>query len=160
MSNELFVVSKVNVWDMDGLNQVCNILFLCGKDMAKKFNLQHWNNSYFKDIVVVVLCVLKNDIYIVRSEDQVVATFQTHLYGDALGFQKLATSPQFSGKGIGSFCLRYIEDLAKRKGCQSVICDVYDKSQHAIDFYEYNGYVQYGTTDTLKYKEIKMRKDI
>ena len=75
-------------------------------------------------------------------------------------FQKLATLPEFAGKGIGSFCLKEIERLAAEEGCLQVICEVYDKSEHAKAFYEHKGYVAYGVSDTLKYKELKLKKEL
>lgn len=53
-----------------------------------------------------------------------------------------------------------IERLAKESGCTEVICEVYDKSEHAKNFYEHRGYTVYGATETLKYNELKMRKEI
>lgn len=53
-----------------------------------------------------------------------------------------------------------IERLAKKSACTEVICEVYDKSEHAKSFYEHRGYTVYGETETLKYKELKMRKEI
>ena len=35
--------------------------------MSAKYNLQHWNNSYLKDLLIVLLCNIKNDIYLVRN---------------------------------------------------------------------------------------------
>ena len=80
--------------------------------------------------------------------------------GDALHFEKLGTLPSESGKGIGSFCMKKIEELAKEVGCKKVVMEVYEPSQHAISFYEHKGYVAVGMTDTLKYKEVKMEKRI
>ena len=62
--------------------------------------------------------------------------------------------------GIGSYCLTEIEHMAKEEGCTEIICEVYDKSEHAKSFYEHRGYTVYGATETLKYKELKMRKEI
>lgn len=41
-----------------------------------------------------------------------------------------------------------------------VVCEVYEKSEHAKRFYENKGYFVYGITETLKYRELKMRKEI
>ena len=50
--------------------------------------------------------------------------------------------------------------MAVAANCKEVICEVYDKSEHARKFYEHKGYMVYGETDTLKYKELKMKKEI
>ena len=150
-------LSKVNIFE---LKKVSDILYECGKDMAKKYDLHHWDNSHIKNHIIVALCAMKNDIYLVYSERTLVATFQIRKTGQAFLFQKLATTPAFSGGGIGSYCLTEIERLAKKSGCTEVICEVYDKSEHAKSFYEHRGYTTYGATETLKYKEMKLRKEL
>ena len=150
-------LSKVNIFE---LKKVSDILYKCGKDMAKKYDLHHWDNCRIKNHIIVALCAMKNDIYLVYSERTPVATFQTRKTGQSFLFQKLATTPTFSGGGIGSYCLTEIERLAKENGCTEVICEVYDKSEHAKNFYEHRGYTTYGATETLKYKETKLRKEL
>ena len=127
--------------------------------MAQKYDLHHWDNSHIKNWIIVALCALKNDIYLVYDEKTPIATFQTRKAEQSFLFQKLATDPVFAGKGVGSYCLTEIETLAKKAGCTSVICEVYDKSEHAKTFYVRRGYVVYGATETLKYTELKMRKE-
>ena len=73
---------------------------------------------------------------------------------------KIGNLPWVCGGGIGSYCLTEIERLAKDSGCIEVVCEVYDKSEHAKKFYEHRGYTAYGASETLKYKEWKMRKAI
>ena len=128
--------------------------------MAVKYGLHHWDNTHIKNWIIVVICALKNHIYLVYYDKIPVATFQTRKVNQSYLFQKLATVPQFSKQGVGTFCLSEIERLAKSENCKEVVCDVYDKSQHAKTFYERKGYVVYGETDTLKYKELKLRKEI
>jgi len=89
-----------------------------------------------------------------------VATFQTRKLNRSYLFQKLATLPEFAGGGVGSFCLNEIERLAKGENCVEIICEVYDKSEHAKKFYQHKGYLTYGETDTLKYKELTFRKEL
>ncbi len=156
----LFSVCKLKIWDISGLLKVCDILYKCGKDMALKYDLHHWDNPRIKNWVIVILCALKNNIYLVCDGKKPVATFQTRKVNQSYLFMKLATLPEFAGNGIGTFCLDEIEMLGKSLGCREVICEVYDKSSHAITFYEHKGYMVYGETDTLKYKELKLRKEL
>ena len=160
MVQSLYSVCKLKIWNIKKLLQVSNILYNCGKDMAKKFNLHHWDNSHIKNMVIVALCAIKNQIFLVYDGKTPVATFQTRKINQSYLFQKLATSPKFAGNGIGTFCLNKIEDLAKSENCKEIICEVYDKSEHAKKFYIHKGYVVYGETDTLKYKELKLRKEL
>ena len=156
----MYSVCKLKILSVLGLKKASDILYECGKDMANKYNLHHWDNSHIKNWIIIALCSLKNDIYLVYNGEIPVATFQTRKIKKSLLFQKLATLPVFSGKGIGSYCLSEIERVAKENGCTEVVCEVYDKSEHAKSFYEHRGYATYGTTETLKYKELKLRKEL
>lgn len=129
------------------------------EDMAKKYDLHHWDNFRIKNHIIVAWCALKNDIYLVYKGIEPVATFQTRKTGNSCSFQKLATAPKFSG-GIGTYCMKEIERLAKEYRSKEITCEVYDKCEHAKSFYEHRGYTVCGEIETLKYKELKMRKKI
>lgn len=156
----MLTVHKVYPYDIRALKDVSDILYACGKDMARKYGLHHWNNSHIKNWLIVAMCAVKNDIYLVYNAKKPVATFQIQKTKDTFRFQKLAASPAFSGCGAGSFCIAEIERLAREDGYSEVICEVYDKSEHAKNFYEHRGYTVYGTTETLKYRELKLRKEL
>ena len=156
----MYSIKKIRLFNLSGILKVSDILYKCGKDMAEKNDLHHWDNSHFKNLMIVILCALKNDIYLVFDNEKAVATFQTRKVSQSYLFQKLATSPEFSGAGIGTFCLNEIEKMGREKNCSEIICEVYDKSEHAKAFYEHKGYVIYGTTETLKYKELKLKKEL
>lgn len=154
----MYNLVKVFKLDINKLNKVAIILNACGKDMASKYDLHHWDNTYIKTFAIVGLCALKNDVYLLYEEDKPVATFMTKKNGESLHFEKLGTLPSESGKGIGSVCLGHIERIALETNCKSVEMEVYSPSEHAISFYEHRGYKVTGMTDTLKYKEVKMEK--
>ena len=156
----MYSVRKLKIWNIAKLIKVSNILYRCGKDMAEKYGLHHWDNSHLKNWVIVALCALKNTVYLVYDGKNPVATFQTRKVNQSYLFQKLATSPEFSGGGIGTFCMSEIERLARVENCTEVVCEVYAESEHAKRFYEHKGYTVYGTADTLKYKELKMKKTL
>lgn len=151
---------KLKIWNVGSLYKVADILYKCGKDMAVKYDLHHWDNSHLKNWLIVLMCALKNDIYLVFDNKTPVATFQIQKKESSLLFQKLATVPEFAGKGVGSFCLNKIEQIGRERGCSEIVCEVYDKSKHAIQFYEHKGYTVYGTVETLKYNELKMIKKL
>ncbi len=156
----MFELKKVGKLDIRKLFSVADILNACGKDMAVKYDLHHWDNSYFKSLAIVGICDLKNDIYLLFDEKKPVATFMTRIIKDALHFEKLGTLPSESNRGIGTLCMEKIEGIAKKLGCKKVIMEVYEPSRHAIEFYEHRGYKVWGKTETLKYTEIKMEKNI
>lgn len=159
--NSNYKIKKLNFFDVLSFFKVTHILGCCGKDMSEKYGLNHWNNIWLKNFAIVCLCVLKNKIYLVYNlSGEAVATFQTKKIGSSLRFQKLATNPQFSGQGIVSVCIKAIEDMAKEEKCSKVCLEVYDKSQHAIDFYGHRGYKICGNSNTIKYNELLMKKVI
>ena len=63
MCKNKYSVKKVKKNDLISLYKVCRILYLCGRDMASKYSLHHWDNSYLKNWLIVLLCNLKNSIY-------------------------------------------------------------------------------------------------
>ena len=128
--------------------------------MAERYGLHHWDNPHIKNWLIVVLCAMKNDIYLVYREKIPVATFQTCKTEQSFLFSKLAVNPVYAGEGIGSYCLTQIEYLAKESSCLDVVCEVYEKSEHAKMFYKHRGYTIYGLTKTLKYREFKLRKEL
>ena len=156
----MYKVCRLHVWNLLKLLSVSDILYKCGKDMAEKYDLHHWDNSHFKNWIIVALCILKNRVYLVYDGKQAIATFQTRKIGHAYLFQKLATLPGFSGAGVGSFCLNEIEKMGRALGCREIMCEVYEKSEHAKSFYLKRGFTVCGTTETLKYKELKLKKEL
>jgi ribosomal protein S18 acetylase RimI-like enzyme len=128
--------------------------------MAIRYGLNHWNNFYLKNLAIVLMCAMKNNVYLVFDNKTPIATFQTRKCGPAILFQKLATDPDFESRGVGSFCLSEIERIGREWGCSEVVCEVYDKSKHAIRFYEHKGFTVYDTAKTLKFTELKMKKQL
>lgn len=156
----MYKVQEIGLFNILGQIKVNNILFDCGKDMVKKYDLHHWDNSHFKNFIIIALCELKNSIYLVTENGMAVATFQIKQIDTTIHFEKLACSPKYSGKGIGSYCLACIEKMARNRACKKVTMEVYSPSQHALDFYLHKGYEMCGETQTLKYSEVKMEKRI
>lgn len=154
-----YTYKRVTVFHPLRVLRTARILHRCGKDMAKKYDLHHWDNSWTKTLAVVLLTACKGKTYLVTL-DQPVATFTYKQSGDTLYFEKLATLPECAGQGIGGHCMAEIERIAKEKGCRSVSMDVYDRSEHAKQFYLHKGYVFCGEIKTRKYVGCKMKKDI
>lgn len=153
MKNQ-YICKKVCFFDLVSYHSVSKILMACGKDMAEKYGLHHWENSSLKAFLIVCYLSLKNDIWLVKDKaGSKIATFQTKKTKKGFHFGKLATDPVFAGKGIGSFCMAKIESLAVELGCNNVYMEVYIKSEHAQDFYLHRGYTLCGETESLRYKE-------
>lgn len=154
---ELINVRLNNIFKM---REVAKILNLCGKDMATKYDLHHWDNSMIKSIAIALFCSLKNKVFLLCKDGVAVATFMIRIDGNSLHFEKLGTLPKESGKGIGTICLDMIENIAKEKGLSKVKLEVYEPSKNAIEFYAHRGFVVVGKTETLKFHELIMEKII
>lgn len=87
----MYHIQKVKIWNVSKLQNVVQILYKCGKNMASTYDLHHWDNSRIKNWLIVILCALKNKIYLVYDDKTAVATFQTRKINEAYLFQKLAT---------------------------------------------------------------------
>lgn len=149
---------KVAVFNIPALIYVSVILWDCGADMYKKYQLTHWKNSFFKTFLIVMYTALKNCVWGVYEDKKIIATFQTKIQNKRLHFGKLAVSPKISGKGVGSYCLTEMEKMAKCQGLTSLTCEVYEKSKHAYDFYIKRGFTVVGEMKTLNYKELILEK--
>lgn len=155
----MYKLKKIQFYNLRAVYNITKILHSCGKDMANKYGLQHWNNSWIKSWIIVLLCLHKNEVYLVNDKKQnAVATFQTRRVGDEYFFEKLAVMPNVSGGGIGTFCVNSIEKSAKSFKCKKVRMEVYDKSNHAINFYKKRGYRVKEQKNTRKYTELVMEK--
>lgn len=156
----MYTFKRVRRFDIFRLNKVCSILYACGKHMASKFDLHHWDNSYVKSCLIVALCALKNSIYLLYRDGNAIATFMIRTQGNKLYFEKLGTLPSEEGKGIGTLCTKKIEEIAREAECEKVTMEVYGLSQHALCFYEHRGYRVMGMKDTRKYRKILMERDL
>lgn len=156
----MYSVHELKVPYISKLIKVSDIIYKCGKDMANKNGLHHWDNSRVKTFCILLFCALKNRVYLVYNEKSPIATFQTRKTGNAFLFQKLAVLPNFTNGGVGTFCINEIERLARCENCKETICEVYDKSENAKRFYENRGYLVCGEVNTLKYRELRLRKEL
>ena len=156
-----YKTKKIRLYDLPALFKIAGILKACGDDMYARYQLAHWKNSLIKTFLIVIYTALQREVYAVEDDGGVViATFQIKRVENGLHFGKLAVSPTASGKGIGSFCLTFMEDEARRRGLTSLNCEVYDKSKYAYDFYINRGFEAVGEVSTLKYKEIVLKKEV
>ena len=153
-------IRKLRRLDLPGLVRVSDILYACGRDMAAHQGLHHWDHSRFVTFLITCRGALKHDVYLAENGGRAEGTFQTRREGNCLNLSKLATRPGNAGRGVGSACMAYAEDMALKEGLTGVTLDVYDKSGHAIAFYTHRGYETMGTEKTRKYTVLKMKKDL
>lgn len=153
-------IKKIGILDFKKQFAINNILYECGKDMAKKYDIHHWDNSHFKNFIIIEYCLLKNTVFVAYDGDFIVATIQARKSSNKYILEKLAVLPSCSGRGIGTACLEEMEKKAKKENCDILHLEVYEKSERAIKLYTKLGFKCVGETNTLKYKEVVMEKQI
>jgi ribosomal protein S18 acetylase RimI-like enzyme len=157
MSEEYFIV---NPSDGKSIDIIFRILRKCGYNLAKK-GLFHWIPFYPRRAIKkdcetkTVVLVHDNDVNEYTSTFQMYVNKEGNLY-----VRKIATLPQFEGKGIGGRNLRYMEDFARQKGCSKICLDVYVRSKGAIGFYRHHGFVETGAKQSIRFKELIMEKSL
>ena len=156
MEEYIIVESK----DEQYINEIYKILFRCGMNMAKQF-MFHWLKPYSKAAIKndcdTKTVVLVND----RASDTFTSTFQMYVNDQGnLYVRKIATRPDYEGKGIGKRNMKYMEVFAKEHGCSKICLDVYKKSPRAINFYKKVGFIITGETKARFFSEYKMEKNV
>lgn len=153
---EQYIIVKST--DDFSINVIFGILRKCGYNMAKK-GLFHWIPSYSrkairKDCETKTVVLVHDDVI-----NDYTSTFQMYVNTDGnLYVRKIATLPQFEGKGIGGRNLRYMEEFARQNGCEKICLDVYIRSKGAIGFYRHHGFVETGEKRSIRFKELIMEK--
>lgn len=140
---------------------IFHILRKCGYNMALTKRLFHWIPSYSKRNIrrdwqtKTVVLVWNEEL------NDYTSTFQMYKNSDSsLYIRKIATLPQYEGKGIGKRNLLYIEQFAIKNGCSRICLDVYIKSKGAISFYSHLGFKEVGTKRSIRFKELIMKKQL
>lgn len=155
-----YSVKQVSVFTVRRIIEVERILYASGKYMAASEGLHHWDNSHFKTLFIIFLCLLKNKVFLVFEGKRAMATFQTQVKENILTFEKFAVYPTCIGKGFGSFCWQKIEQQAGNRGCRAIRSYVYDKNKKAISFYAHKGCRVVGEKKTLKYTELIIERTL
>ena len=151
---------QVNADDDERIEIVYGILKACGWNMAKKF-LFHWIPPYSRKRIS--RDVKTKMVFLVWDESikAYTSTFQMFINADGnLYTRKIATLPQYEGRGIGKKNLMYMEGYARKMGCPKICLDVYAKSRNAVKFYLHNGFVEVGRKHSIRFEEIVMEKQI
>lgn len=155
-------LKQVDIFNLRTLWKVSEIIRQCGNDMFEKYGLKHWLNSKIKTFLIVLYVATKErrKIYSVSKHNDIIATYQACKVGNSYKFGKFAVSPTMNGMGVGSECIQIMTLQALKFGCSFLECEVYCKSEHALNFYLKRGFRRNGEINTLKYKELKLIKDI
>ena len=139
---------KVEPGDTLGIDQVYAILAAAGAYMVEVFDLHHWEEPYPKE--AIARDTETKQVYLAKEGDAFAATFTLsdktiRAFADnpdagAMYLSKFSVAPGIMKGGVGSACIRYLEQLCREQNKTKVRLDVYNKSEHAIKFYLKMGY--------------------
>ena len=149
-------IRQIAAEDEEAIADIHTILRECGEDMYEKQRLTHWKTPY--PIERIRQDAREKHVYAVYYEGEVVATFQLSFRSSEAYLSKLAVRPAFARRGIGGDCLRFIEELCRKQGLHRICLDVYDKSEHAICFYQKHGFQTIGSAPTRHFTVALMEK--
>jgi GNAT superfamily N-acetyltransferase len=147
-------------YDPDDVEILHTILVECGRDMNQRFDLSHWDPPIPLDMMRKIS--RERNLFGVHYRqgqvEDVVGTFAVRTSGwkydlvdwsnlalKPLYLYKLAVRPGFQGKGIGAWCMRKVEDLARAWECQVIRFDAISKNAALLAFYQNLGYQIRGT---------------
>ena len=148
----------VSSTEKDYINAIYRILFKCGLHMLRQ-GLFHWVKPYSKRAIENDCDSQKVVIVKDKTSGRFTSTFQMLKKSDGVLYvRKIATDPDFEGKGIGKKNMRYIEEYASEHGYKRICLDVYKKSSRAVNFYKRCGFTIIGETKARFFSEYVMEK--
>ncbi|BCB40348.1 hypothetical protein BCJMU51_5264 [Bacillus cereus] len=160
---------RVLVHEDNKILEVYNIIKRSGEYMFRKQGLTHWKNPY--PIEAIKKNCEEREVFLIKDLDKhvYVHTFQLEYSSHSsnpqideekikITINKFATIPEAEGKGIGKKSINYIEEYCRNKGISKISLDVYEKSDHAVQFYKKRGFVFTGSRSTRYFKVYLMEK--
>lgn len=125
--------------------------------MKARLGLGHWVPPY--PLELLRKSAQERKIFLVLHDEQIVATFTLGMEAPpyyrtipglwdawnplgetAMYVNRLAVLPEFQGQGIGTWCMREVEDVAHQAGCDAIRLDAYDKHETLVAWYQHLGY--------------------
>lgn len=166
---------RVLATDKDKILAIYNILRKCGEEMYKRFDLKHWRTPYAKEAIEAncterevflakdldinqYVHTFQLEFILSNSLDNILSVMESYKPNTIAEINKFATSPEYSGRGIGRKSLGFIEGYCRDKKIKLLSLDVYDKSENAIRFYENCGFEIIGTKPTRHFQVYIMQK--
>ncbi|GAB3042093.1 GNAT family N-acetyltransferase [Virgibacillus ainsalahensis] len=148
------------------ISEVYEIIKLSGEYMFKEQGLVHWRSPY--PVEAIKKNCQERKVFLAKDIETniYVHTFQLECISSSLNeshvaiINKFATLPEFEGRGIGKLSTDYIEEYCRDKNVKKISLDVFDKSEHAIRFYNRRGFDITGTKQTKHFTVYIMEKDI
>lgn len=137
------------------ISVVYEIIKNSGGHMFQNQGLIHWKVPY--SIESIKENCAKREVFLIKDLDinQYVHTFQLefiyfntpYIHSKKSGtgiyiaiINKFATIPHIEGRGVGKESINFIEHYCREKNVSKLCLDVYEKSIHAIRFYQNRGF--------------------
>lgn len=151
----------------------------CGREMLEKQGLSHWGSPY--PLESVQKDCEQREVFLAVNLDTgiYVHTFQLEFFGCADSWEagvigedgkckrqlvaevhKFCTAPKYGGMGIGTQSMNFIEEYCRSRRVSTITLDVYEKSKHAINFYEHRGFVITGRKNTRRFVVFTMENHL
>ena len=141
----------------DQVDELQEIVRLCGEDMSARWGRTHWLPP--PPVEIMRRHAVEKDVYAVRQGGEAVATFTFGLSGwpddsrpywadpdaRAAYVARLAVRPDAQGRGLGRWCMGEAERLAREQGCASVRLDAIADFPGPLALYRTLGYEERGT---------------
>lgn len=153
----------IKLYNIKALIDATTIIYYTGKDMAKRYDLHHWDRSWLFTFLTMILNVIQNDVFVFYNEDNVmVSTTQTRKAGETLLTFRMGVKQSEKGNKIGACCVAYSEEVGKQQGCIKSHGIVYAKAKHSLAFHEARGCRFYYDVEhpRKKYELVRIERDL
>ncbi|MBO2543493.1 GNAT family N-acetyltransferase [Salegentibacter sp. BDJ18] len=147
------MIRKANLND---LRKIKKLTEACAKALQQQ-NIFQWNEHY-PSLEKLQNDIEKQELYVFEKENRIIAIIvltpnMDEVYrninwlsktGNNLYVHRLATHPEFWGKGYARKMMDFAEEFAKNKNFTSIRLDTFSKNIRNQKFYEARGYTKLG----------------
>ncbi|MGW1454268.1 GNAT family N-acetyltransferase [Salegentibacter agarivorans] len=147
------MIRKANLND---LREIKKLTEACAKALQQQ-NIFQWNEHY-PSLEKLQNDIEKQELYVFEEENMIIAIIvltpnMDEVYrninwlrktGNNLYVHRLATQPEFWGKGYARKMMDFAEEFAKNKNFTSIRLDTFSKNIRNQKFYEARGYTKLG----------------
>jgi|SRR5579872_1866033 len=152
MQDKNFTLLKIENTNTYEMGLIHALLVECGKMMFETNNLNHWHP--FMDFNSFKNTIQNKNLYAVCDENKILATFNLSTIArdyyheefwsnpgeKAIYLGQLGIFPMYQNNGIGTWCMKQVEQIALAMHCKAVRFDGVSNHPYLKKFYEKLGY--------------------
>ena len=141
---------------LNDLRKIKKLTEACAKALQQQ-NISQWNEHY-PSLEKLQNDIEKEELYVLEEENMIIAIIvltpnMDEVYRNIdwlsktdnnLYVHRLATSPEFWGKGYARTMMDFAEEFAKNKNFTSIRLDTFSKNTRNQKFYKARGYTKLG----------------